>query len=137
MKHIIDLHWLKNLTFDTEVDGHHLQLDAAIEDGGNDTGPRPKKLLLVALAGCTAMDIISILSKMHVELDDFNVIVQGDLLEDHPKRYKKMHVIYQFKGKDLPYDKLGKAVKLSEEKYCGVRASFDGSIDLSSEIRVI
>ena len=64
-------------------------------------------------------------------------IVEGDLTEEHPMRYHKMKVIYQFKGKDLPMDKLEKAVKLSEEKYCGVSAAYRLAMDLSIEIRVI
>jgi putative redox protein len=78
-----------------------------------------------------------ILKKMQVIPEAFNVIVEGDLTEEHPIRYNKMKVIYQFKGKNLPMDKLEKAVKLSEEKYCGVSAAYRLAMDLSLEIRVV
>ena len=75
---------------------------------------RPKKIDVAALAGCTGIDVIMILKKMKVEPEAFNVIVEADVTEEHPKHYTKMKVIYQFKGKDLPMDKLEKAVNLSE-----------------------
>jgi len=91
----------------------------------------------MALAGCTGIDVISLLKKMKVEPESFHVIVEGDLTEEHPIRYRKMKVIYQFKGKDLPLDKIEKAVKLSEDKYCGVSAAYRLAMELSSEIRII
>jgi len=137
MKHVLDLGWKQNLAFECDMDGHHLVIDASKEGGGDDLGPRPKKLMLIALAGCTGIDVIMILKKMKVVPDAFNVIVEGDLTEEHPMRYHQMKIIYQFKGKDLPMDKLEKAVKLSEEKYCGVMASYRLAMDLSVEIRVV
>lgn len=137
MKHVLDLAWKENMAFETDMDGHKLVIDAAEESGGSDTGPRPKKLMLAALAGCTGMDVIMILKKMKVEPEAFNVIVEGDVAEDHPKKYTQMKVIYQFKGKNLPMDKLEKAVRLSEEKYCGVSAVYKAALDLTTEIRIV
>ncbi len=137
MKHVLDLAWKQNLAFGCDMDGHHLVIDASKEGGGDDLGLRPKKLMLTALAGCTGIDVISILKKMKVEPESFHVIVEGDLTEEHPIRYYQMKVIYQFKGKDLPLDKLEKAVKLSEDKYCGVSAAYRLAMKLSSEIRII
>ncbi len=137
MKHIVDLAWKDNMAFETEQDGHKLIIDAGTESGGNDLGPRPKKLMLTALAGCTGIDVISILKKMKIVPDAFRVVVEGDVTEEHPKKYAEVKVIYEFKGKDLPLDKLEKAVNLSEEKYCGVSAVYRESMKMSSEIRVI
>ena len=83
------------------------------------------------------MDLVSILKKMRVELDGFNVSVEGDLTEEHPKQFYKMNVIYEFKGKDLPLEKLKKAVSLSEERYCGVSALYKKAIEVTSEIKII
>jgi len=136
MKHIVDLCWKQNLAFETEMDGHPLIVDASAAVGGDDLGPRPKKLMLTALAGCTGIDVISILKKMKIEPESFHVIVEGDLSEDYPQKYEKMKVIYQFKGKNLPLGKLEKAIKLSEEKYCGVSAVYRQAIGMSHEIRI-
>ncbi len=137
MKDTISLNWQENMAFETEVNGHKLVIDAYDEVGGQDKGPRPKPLILVSLGGCTAMDVISILKKMKVKIEGFKVHVEGDLTEEHPKRFSKMHVIYEFKGKDLPMAKLKKAISLSEERYCGISATLKDVVVLTSEIKII
>ena len=102
-----------------------------------DRGPRPKPFMLLSLGGCTGIDVISILKKMRVDVDEFNVRVEGELTEEHPKHFVKIHVVYEFTGKDLPMDKLKKAVELSEERYCGVSAVYKKVIEMTSEIKVI
>jgi len=102
--------------------------------GGTDKGPRPKALLLVSLAGCTAMDVISILGKMRVQPEAFRIETDGELTEEHPKYYHKLHLRYVFKGKDLPVDKLEKAVSLSQERYCGVSAMLSKAATITHEI---
>ncbi len=137
MKHVVDMSWTDEVAFETDMDGHNLILDAAKESGGNDLGPRPKKLMLAALAGCTGVDVIMILKKMKVIPEAFHVIVEADVTEEHPMHYTKMKVVYQFKGKNLPMDKLQKAVNLSETKYCGVTAVYKKAMDVQTEIRVV
>ena len=121
-KEVVNTTWRENMSFESEVNGHRIILDAKEEVGGHDQGPRPKPLMLAALGGCTGMDVISILKKMRVEIKGLNVRVEGDLTEDHPRRFSKMHVIYEFEGENLPLEKLEKAVNLSEDRYCGVSA---------------
>lgn len=135
-KQEVKVNWLENMAFKAEVSGHEIMLDAAEAVGGENRGPRPKPLLMVALAGCTGMDVVSILKKMRVEVDDFNVRIESDVSEEHPKQYTQMHVIYEFKGKGLPMEKLQKAVSLSEERYCGVSAMFKKAIEITSEIKI-
>ncbi len=125
------------MAFEADVNGHKLILDAGEQVGGENRGPRPKPLLMVGLAGCTGMDVISILKKMRVEPEEFNVRVEGDITEEHPKQFRQMKVIYEFKGKDLPIEKLQKAVSLSEERYCGVSAMFKKAIEITSEIVIL
>jgi putative redox protein len=83
------------------------------------------------------MDVVSILKKMHVVIDKCNIEVIGDLTDEHPVHYSKMHVIYEFTGKNLPIEKLQKAVKMSEDTYCGVGALYRKAIEVTSEIRII
>ena len=136
-KQEVKINWLENMAFEADINGHKIVLDAAEPVGGENRGPRPKPLLLAGLAGCTGMDVVSILKKMRVEVDNFSVTVEGDLTEEHPKQFSKMNVIYEFTGKDLPLEKLQKAVSLSEERYCGVSAMFRKAIELTSEIKII
>jgi len=135
-KEIVSAKWLDNMAFEAEANGHKIMLDAKPEVGGENRGPRPKPFMLAALGGCTAMDGISILKKMRVEVEKFNVYVEGDLTEEHPKQFYKMHVVYEVTGKNLPMDKLKKAVELSEERYCGVTAVYKKVMELTSEIKV-
>ena len=137
MKHIVDMSWTDKFAFETELDGHKIVIDASEEDGGNDLGPRPKKFMLTSLAGCTGIDVIMILNKMKVFPENFNIIIEADVTEEHPKHYYKIKVIYQFKGKDLPFEKLEKAVNLSADKYCGVSAVYKKVMDFETEIKVI
>jgi putative redox protein len=128
--------WQGEMAFEADVNGHKIMLDAAAESGGSDKGPRPKPLMLVALAGCTGMDVVSILKKMRVEFDSLRVWVEAEQTEEHPKHYSSMKIIYEFKGKELPLDKLEKAVNLSEERYCGVSAVYKKAMEVITEIRI-
>lgn len=136
MKTSLNVDWIDGMSFESEINGHKLIIDAGEEVGGMDKGPRPKSLMLLSLAGCTGMDVVSILKKMRVEFDRFAIEVEADLTEEHPKHYQKMNVIYKFWGKDLPVDKLEKAVSLSDERYCGVSAVYKKAIELTHEIRI-
>ncbi len=135
-KHSIITEWKEGLAFETNINGHVVRMDAPAEGGGTNSGPGPKKLQMVALSGCTGMDIVSILKKMRVEIEGLSIEVQGELADEHPRHYTSMHVIYHIKGKNLPTDKLEKAVKMSEDTYCGVRALYAKAIPMTSEIRV-
>ena len=135
-KESVNTRWLSNMAFEADVNGHKIVMDADQHVGGENRGPRPKPFMLAALGGCTAMDVISILKKMRVDIESFNVKVEGDLTEEFPKHFYKMHVIYEFTGKDLPMDKLKKAVELSEERYCGVSAVYKKALEITSEIKV-
>ncbi|MCK5730615.1 MAG: OsmC family protein [Draconibacterium sp.] len=136
-KERINVEWLENMAFKTVVNGHEFVIDATEKVGGENRGPRPKPLMMAALAGCTGMDVVSVLKKMRVKLDYFNVVVEAELTEEHPKHFIKMHVIYEFKGKDLPMAKLEKAIDLSEERYCGVSATYKQTMELTSEIKIL
>ena len=122
------------MAFQVEANDHLLTIDADETVGGSNKGPRPKPLLLVALAGCTAMDTISILKKMRIKPDKFNVKVEGKLTESYPKHYSQITVIYEFKGEELNEEKVKKAVLLSEEKYCGVSHILKQVVKLTHKI---
>jgi putative redox protein len=136
MKQSISLNWNEAMSFESTINGHKIVIDADESVGGKNKGPRPKPLLLLALAGCTAMDVVSMLGKMRVQPDSFHVEVEGELTEEHPKVYKNLHVKYIFTGKELPMEKLEKAVNLSQERYCGVSAMMAKATELTFEIVV-
>ena len=120
MKSIVETSWKGNMMFDATVSGHHVIMDAHPAVGGEDKGCRPKELMLASLAGCTGMDVVSILKKMRVEFTALDIRVSADVTEEHPKHYEKMRVDYEFTGEHLDPAQLKKAVQLSQERYCGV-----------------
>ncbi len=136
-KHEINLEWENGMYFHSNVNGHTVYVDADPSVGGTDKAPRPKPLMLVSLAGCTAMDVVSLLNKMRVSFDYFNVKVSAELSEEHPKVYTKVHIVYQIKGNNIDQEKVEKAVNLSQEKYCGVSAMFKKFAELSFEIEYL
>jgi len=130
----VNIEWKQNMAFEAEVNGHIIPIDADEKVGGENFGARPKPLTLVSLGGCTGMDVRSILAKMRVEFDAFNVSVSGELTEEHPKYFNKIHITYSFKGKDLPLAKLEKAITLSQDRYCGVTAMLNAVAEITHEI---
>ncbi len=134
MKLDASIDWLEGMAFKTVLDGHELVIDVAPEAGGSDRGPRPKALTLVSLAGCTGMDVISILGKMRVKVERFRVATEARLADEHPKKFLEILVTYEFAGANINPDSLRKAVSLSEEKYCGVRATLSPAVAIRHEI---
>ncbi|HRD01704.1 MAG TPA: OsmC family protein [Candidatus Saccharicenans sp.] len=128
--------WKNGLAFEAAIGRHRLVMDSVPEAGGKGLGPPPKPLMLVALAGCTGMDVISVLDKMRVVVEKFRITVEGEVTEEHPKQFYKMHVIYEFTGKDLPEDKLKRAIELSQDKYCGVSATYKKALKLTWEMKI-
>lgn len=135
--HEITIDWKGKMQFEAQVGNHTLTLDGSPEFGGEDAGMRPKPLILVALAGCSGMDIVSLLKKMRVTFSGLEIKVEGKLSEGTPSYYESMHIIYLFKGNDLPMDKLQKATTLSYDKYCGVAYVYKEIMPVTYEIQVI
>lgn len=127
--------WESGMAFVAEQDGQRIPIDVPGPDGTS-RGVRPKGLLLAGLGGCTGMDLVSILEKMRVPFEGLAVDVSADQSEDHPKVFTAIHVRYRFKGRDLPMDKLERAVQLSQEKYCGVSAMLGKTATITTEIVV-
>tara|TARA_R110002072_G_scaffold29809_5_gene93747 strand:- start:1643 stop:2068 length:426 start_codon:yes stop_codon:yes gene_type:complete len=117
--------WKQNMLFESDnPSGNKVLIDTSPEHGGENKGLGPKALMLSSLAGCSGLDVVSLLKKMRAEVDDFKMVVHGELTEEHPKYYHKVAVEYHFYGSDLQEDKINKAVKLSIDQYCGVMEMF-------------
>jgi putative redox protein len=113
--------------------GETLFMDAP-DEGIENKGLRPKALMLSSLAGCSGLDVVSLLKKMRAEVNDFKMVVHGELTEEHPKYYHKVVIEYHFYGNDLQEDKINKAVKLSVDQYCGVMEMFRQFAKVSTEV---
>jgi putative redox protein len=137
MGQTIETSWAGGMAFETILDDHKLVADAHPNVGGDGKGPRPKPLLLFSLAGCTGMDVVSLLKKMRVDFEDFKIQVSGELTDEHPKYYHKIHLTYQFKGKNINASKVEKAVNLSQDKYCGVSHMLKQAAEITWDIKYI
>lgn len=110
--------WIENLQFlGVSPSGHSVVLDSP---EGSNTAPSPMELILIALAGCTGMDVISILKKMKKEISKFEVSCEGERVENHPKIYKNINVNFYIEGNGIDEDSVKRAIELSKEKYCSV-----------------
>lgn len=123
--HKITTTWKENMLFESDnPSGHTVLIDTSDEFGGTNKGLRPKAMMLSALAGCSGLDVVSVLDKMRVKIDDYKMEVEGELTDEHPKTYHTVTVDYHFYGTNLDEKKITKAVDLSLEKYCGVMEMF-------------
>jgi len=127
--------WKGNMQFESTNEGGNLMIDTSEEFGGKGEGYRPKALMLSALAGCSGLDVVSLLKKMRAEVDEFSIDIEANLTDEHPKYYDKVTMIFNFYGKEFKKDKIEKAVRLSEERYCGVMEMFRQFAEVKTEIR--
>ena len=134
MTNKIEVSWKGRMLFESIAPEGSVMIDADPTVGGQGKGLRPKAMMLTSLAGCTAMDVASLLKKMRAEVANFKIEVEANLTDEHPKTYDKVHVIYKFFGSDFKKDKIEKSVNLSVERYCGVFEMFRQFSDISHEI---
>ncbi|HEX8982393.1 MAG TPA: OsmC family protein [Ktedonobacterales bacterium] len=129
---------VKDMEFDVEASsGHHVMLDAAEHGGGHDRGFRPMEMLLVGLAGCTAMDVISILRKKRQQVTSYEIQVRGERAEDHPMVYVDVTVEHIITGHGVDSAAVARAIELSETKYCGAGATISKTAKLKHTFRVL
>ncbi|MDI6817568.1 MAG: OsmC family protein [Actinomycetota bacterium] len=101
-------------------------MDGLPAAGGEGIGMKPSELLLIALAGCTAMDVISIMKKKRQDVREFSVGVEGSQRQDYPQSFNEIKLVYRVKGDNIDEEALKRSIELSEEKYCSVRATILG-----------
>ncbi len=103
--------------------GYSLPLDAQKAVGGHDAGISPMELLLTALAGCTGMDVISILRKKQQQVTGFEIQVEGVRADEHPIVFTEIWVKYTIRGQNIDPKAVERAIELSRDKYCGAAAT--------------
>lgn len=123
--HQVTTTWKGKMQFEsTNPSGETVLINAGAENGGEGEGLRPKAMMLSALAGCSGLDVASLIEKMKLEVTDFKIETLASLTEEHPKIYDNVSIEYHFYGNNLDETKLQRAVDLSIEKYCGVMEMF-------------
>ena len=117
--------------------GHSFTIDSVPEVGGHDTGSRPLELLAAGLAGCTGMDVISILRTMRQKPTGLKVHVTSERATEHPKKFLSIHIEYTVIGYDLAEDRVTRAIELSETKYCTAMASLRPGAPITSSYKIL
>lgn len=134
MAHEIDVQWMGKMQFNALVNGHTIIMDGPEKVGGEDNGPIPKPFVLTALAGCTGMDIASILRRADKNPENFDMKVVGEISKRVPIEYTAIHVIYDFKGTEENREASLNAVTDSQEKYCGVSNMLKKALPVTWEV---
>lgn len=116
--------------------GHWVMMDGPTEFGGHNAASRPKELVLLALAGCTANDVITILQKKRVHVDAFEIHVTAEEAETHPKVYTSIHLEFVLRGDGIRPADVERAIELSETKYCSVNAMLRGRVAITHSCRI-
>lgn len=130
--------WAGQLRFEaTSGSGHTLTLDSGPGGSENDAGPSPMELLMVALAGCTGMDVISTLQKMRQDVRTYEVKVHGVRAEEHPRVYTAVTIEHVVTGHNVEERAVARAIELSETKYCGVSNTLNKTARLTTSYRIV
>jgi putative redox protein len=117
--------------------GHAIVMDGDTGFGGNNTGLRPMELLLVSLGGCTGMDVISIMKKKQQDVTGFEININGQKAENHPKKFTDITIEYIVRGRGISEEALKKSIDLSMNKYCSIKAALEGTAKISFSYRII
>ncbi|MBN2002328.1 MAG: OsmC family protein [Anaerolineae bacterium] len=118
-------------------DGPSMIIDSNHPEYGMSSGPTPMELLLLGLAGCTAMDVISIMEKKRQPMTNLQIKVEAERSEEHPKIYTKIHLEYIAYGVGLKENALAQAIELSESKYCSVSAMLSKAAEITTTYRIV
>lgn len=128
---------LKGITLVGKTDSNvWITMDGPEEFGGSNAGVRPKELVLLALAGCTGSDVVSILQKKRAKLEDFEIYIDAETKDEHPQVFTKIHIEYVFYGSELKKEDVERAIELSSTKYCSVQAMLRPSVEISHSYRI-
>jgi len=117
--------------------GHAIVMDGDVSVGGRNTGTRPTELLLIGIGGCSGMDIASVLKKKKQDVRGLEINVKGEKAENYPKKFTDIDIEFVIKGRNISDDAVKKAVELSMEKYCSVKATLEGSAKITWRYKII
>jgi putative redox protein len=129
---------IEGCSFIGKADSNHwVSIDTKKEVSGSDAATHPMELVLLALGSCTGCDVISILQKKKVQLQDFEIHIDAERTEEHPRVFTKIHLDYVFVGTGLNPTHLERAIELSQQKYCPVSAMIRPSVPITTSYRIV
>jgi len=130
--------WTENKKFVAESgSGHSVVMDGPPESGGQNLGVRPMEMLLMGMGGCTAFDVVHILSKGRQDIRDCELQLEADRAPDDPKIFTRIHIHYTLKGKNLSEASVKRAIDLSAEKYCSASIMLGKSAEITHDYEIV
>ena len=130
--------WKQRMSFEgTAESGFKVPLGTSPTIGGDEDGFRPLELIAIGIAGCTSMDVVSILKKKHQKLDTFEVKISAEMATEHPKVFTNLRIEYILSGTDISREAVERAVQLSSEKYCPAQAMFQEIVPIEMKINIL
>jgi putative redox protein len=134
----ISVNWVDGLLMVGKSDsGHTITMDGPPESGGENLGVRPMEMLLLGVAGCTMIDVVTTLKKMRQDLSHCETKINAERATDHPKVFTDIHIQFVVKGKDLDPKKVDKAITLSAEKYCSASIMLGETATITHDFEVV
>ncbi len=128
---------VRGITLAGKSDSNHwVMMDGGPTFGGSEAGSSPKELLLMALGGCTAMDVIPILKKKKTPVQDFQINLTANMQEEHPQVLTDIHVEYVFYGEGINAEEVERAIELSTTKYCAISAMLKPSVKITHSYKI-
>ena len=134
----ISVKWIDGMLMVGKSDsGHAIVMDGPPEIGGENLGVRPMEMLLLGMAGCTMIDVVSTLKKMREDIVDCQTQVSADRAEEYPKVFTNIHVHFVLKGNQLNPSNVDKSIKLSAEKYCSASIMIGKTAIITHDYEII
>ena len=134
----ISVNWVDGLLMVGKSDsGHTITMDGPPESGGENLGVRPMEMLLLGVAGCTMIDVVTTLKKMRQDLSHLETKINAERATDHPKVFTDIHIQFILKGKNLDEKKVDKAITLSADKYCSASIMLGETATITHDFEVI
>lgn len=130
--------WKGGLCFEGKTEcGHRVLMDSSVKPYGQDKGPAPMETVILGLGGCMGMDVVSILKKRKVDLEDFQISINSQQKEKHPKVFSKIEIEYTIKGKRIKEEDVALAINLSKDKYCPVSKMLEETAEITHKWKII
>ena len=134
----ISVNWIDGmLMVGKSHSGNSITMDGPPEIGGNNLGVRPMEMLLLGVAGCTMIDVVTTLKKMRQDLTNCETKLSAEIAEEHPKVFTDIHIQFIVKGQDLDPKKVEKAITLSAEKYCSASIMLGKTASITHDFEIV
>ncbi|MFQ5824648.1 MAG: OsmC family protein [bacterium] len=128
---------IQGTTFAAKADSNHwVIMDASQKDDGAEAGSSPMEMVLMALGGCSGIDVLLMLKKMRAKITNFQINLDSERSEEHPRVFTKVHLEYVFRGENIKPTDVERAIRLSIDKYCSVAGMVGKTAEIETSYKI-